>query len=964
MSRKSSPIRTNISKGDQQYSRGTVESFALALDYYLEAAFNIVETNWHFPVRQKVCSITTADINGDGIDEVLFGTEGHQLFAVKSHCARGKNTPELIWKTPFQTNAWVTGIAVLNASDGNDHGRCKKRIIVASDILYVLDENGEKQNELQCRYPLSSLQVYNETSYDIIVTGDIDGNVRCYNEDFTEVWSFPFKKSNYRIIDLSIGDFDGDGKIEVAAASEDKYVYIIDNNGEEKDKIDVKHWIVNMADCRMKNSKLRLFVGKFTGDTLVYKHKQTSQAVCLKQSGILDLKVEYIFDDTEYPQFVVGSSDRSIYIFDYSGKPIWVFESGLGQRSLSLKKTGDGKVDLFVGTESGDVFYYSVTLDKQLVSKISETYNRVRVTDLLDLNLSYNKLKILRNYVEYNPINQNASLDNAISFFEKGDFNNAVVSAMEVWFNNCSFEWCFSTGGRVYDLASYNFFEQHGLLVGSDDGILYCLDRNGILQWSFESRRDLRGIKQGIRGVYSQIMDDYIFTASVDRSLYCLDSKGVPLWNFMHDDWILFTCCGSFGEGYASVFAGTEDGYVLAFDTEGLLLWKTYLGKRVRALAFCKDFQGNAYLIAGCDDSNVYKIDRDGAIFDEPIKTPHYVLVVQSVDINNDGIDEILTGNEDGCLHVYDFSGNLLWRFKTESWVAALDVFDVGDGEKEIVIGSQDNHIYALNKFGALKWQYEANARVRTINADGDLQRIAFGSYDKNAYMLKKISRDDSVSFLEKLYIENVRNPIGKEEERLRKILYESIPSRHKRAFAYLFMRNSEMLRAGLSDTSDIVLAAIGSNLVENELPQNKGEDILTELLIKSNQRVKAVILNKLIQLMRESKVRKLKVSKILSDVIVSTPIASSKIDVFRFWISMTSNCDDILHMMRNLIPAVGDHIDEYLIDELNRASVLVLNSNIDECGDYSVIQIVQDVIQLIDEKYPTTACKLRKTFL
>ncbi|MDE6657816.1 MAG: hypothetical protein K2J88_04450, partial [Oscillospiraceae bacterium] len=279
------------------------------------------------------------------------------------------------------------------------------------------------------------------------------------------------------------------------------------------------HWIVNMADCRMKNSKLRLFVGKFTGDTLVYKHKQTSQAVSLKQSGILDLKVEYIFEDSVNPQFIVGSSDRSIYIFDYTGNPIWIFESGLGQRVLSVKKINNGQIDLFVGTESGDVFYYSVCLDKELVSKICASYRNVRITDLLDLKLVPEKLKILRNYVEYNPINTNASLDNALMFNEKGDFNNAVISGIEVWFNNCSFEWSFSTQGRIYDLAPYYSSQGHGILVGSDDGILYCLNDDGTLKWKFHSRNDLRGMKQGMRGVYGNFEYSNIFTASVDKSL-------------------------------------------------------------------------------------------------------------------------------------------------------------------------------------------------------------------------------------------------------------------------------------------------------------------------------------------------------------------------------------------------------------------------------------------------------------
>lgn len=75
----------------------------------------------------------------------------------------------------------------------------------------------------------------------------------------------------------------------------------------------------------------------------------------------------------------------------------------------------------------------------------------------------------------------------------------------------------------------------------------------------------------------------------------------------------------------------------------------------------------------------------------------------------------------------------------------------------------------------------------------------------------------------------------------------------------------------------------------------------------------------------------------------------------------MTNSCDGILHMVKSLIPLENEHVDEYLIDELNRAGMLALQSNTDECGDYSIIQIVKD---LISGKYPETAQNLYNTFL
>lgn len=73
-----------------------------------------------------------------------------------------------------------------------------------------------------------------------------------------------------------------------------------------------------------------------------------------------------------------------------------------------------------------------------------------------------------------------------------------------------------------------------------------------------------------------------------------------------------------------------------------------------------------------------------------------------------------------------------------------------------------------------------------------------------------------------------------------------------------MFTKNPEVLKNVLTDTSDIVLAAIGSNLVENFLTQNLYEDVLTSLLISCSQRVKSVILCKLTQLMCDQKTESL----------------------------------------------------------------------------------------------------------
>ena len=166
-----------------------------------------------------------------------------------------------------------------------------------------------------------------------------------------------------------------------------------------------------------------------------------------------------------------------------------------------------------------------------------------------------------------------------------------------------------------------------------------------------------------------------------------------------------------------------------------------------------------------------------------------------------------------------------------------------------------------------------------------------------------------------------------------------------------------------MSDQSDIVIAAIGSNLIENFLPQNQCEDILTRLLIQASRRVKAVILCKLARLMDKKRIRKIIVSRILSNVIIDTELTLAKIDVFRYWLTMTENCDDILRLAECLIPKNSIIADEFLIDEINRACLVAISKSTGDSGDYTIIEKVERIASFIKEKYADTAEKLSKLF-
>lgn len=938
MSNLTEQIQKKIHLGDDAFNEVKYDT---ALEYYLDAAFHVVTVMGYIPVRQKIRSLISADIDGDGNDEILYGTEGYMVFASKA------NGDEL-WR--FSTGDWVTGIEYIK----NNYGT--KEIIVASDKVYFLNNKGKPTNVYEIPTHASSLKIYysEKDSDSFIVVGDKNGCVTCYNFSFKILGTFQ-TESKRHIIDIAIGDFDGDGNIEIAAASEDRHVYIVDKQGKEIDRMSVNHWIINMDSLKLTVNKSRLYIGEFQGKTHIYKPKsQSGQSISL--SSILDLKVEHFFDndDKDKPQFVVGSSDRQLAIFDYSGNLLWSFESGLGQRAICVKTNKNGCSNLYVGTESGEIFSYSIQLIPNLVQKIRETYNNLNASDLMDIDIDAEKLKVLRNFITYNPIKAEASLEQSLIHKNKNSIHDSIISAMEVWWNDCEYLWEYKTKGRVYDIMLSNF--QHNdeqlILAGSADGILYCVDYNKNEKWFFHS---VFGYPGEIRGVFA---DRYsaksIIVASADKSLYMLDCNGVPQWNFQHVDSMMFTCSGYSRDKKRLIFCGTEDHKILTFDDDGLLLWERTVGERVRAMSFCDSYNGIPCVVVGSDDNYVYIFDCDGKEIHK-FSTPHYVLVVHAQDIDGDGNIEILTGNENGHLHVYDIKGNLLWRFETGSWVAALDVLvNHETGETEIIIGSQDNHVYSLNKNGALLWQYETAARVRTLCVDSNTNKIAFGSYDNKFYLLNRTSRDTTTNFISNLYLELVQNNGTRTKQ-----TYSKSISRHERAFSFLFEKEIKAISNAISDNSEIVLAAIGCNLSENFLDKNDGINLLIQVLEKSSRGTRAIILRKICSLINSGKIKKPTAYRVVCNLVRASKDTSSRIDAFRQWATIASDFCEVLNMAISFLPEDGKSIDEFVIDELNHACLIALKLPIQP--DVRISDNIERIASQIENKYPKTVDLIRK---
>lgn len=935
-----------IKLGDDAMSARNAED---ALSAYLSAGVESVRRNWRRSIGHKAMSILEFDFDSDGQKEVLIGTDGGLLLVFD---ANGEDENVFLSssskKNSLMFNASVNSIDIAKNVVSNDD-----IIIVGSDKLYAFQyKNGElvviDEQAIDNNEAVTQLKVFNFEGEQQIVVGDASGNVYSYKMNgigFAKIPSFHFKAEG-RIIDFAIGDVNGDEELEIVVVSEDKYIYFLSARGKQKaTPFAVKHWITNV-DIDKKTE--RLYIGEFDGTVHIYKYQKERirRIAALKQHGIMDLLVVHLFSENSEPQFVIGTSDRTMSIFDSidkDGDLLWTFITGAGQRAIRATLVESGILSLCVGTESCEVFKYTVCLDSVMKNKVRDAAKKKTVDQWLDYPFNREQQNVLFCCINKEPDIKAANYDAlTASEMKKSDILNYHRSAMEMWWNGVEYKWASRIEGRVYAIfVMDNPNATRTVLVASQTRNLLGLKfSDGEKKWTHPCNGGVRGVCAGrfskdsdnnfIAIATMNNSEDSSFDKQYDNSIEVLDCNRKPIWGFKNRDWALFVAADDVNDdGDFEIFVGTEDKQVLAFTSSGVLKWNKSVGDRVRAVTIAKlEENGSKVIVFGSDDRRVYLFRDDGdSLYSFP--TPHYVLVVKVFDIDKDGKCEIITGNEDGFIHVYDYNGKLLWQFETGSWIAALDIcVNPQTQEVEIIIGSADKSVYGINQHGMLLWQYETDARVRALStvADDGKLNVVFGSYsDKdNVYRLSRIDQKRLYEQMLQKYLQYS----DKLSEIERNLLNGKYNSRHTRAFLCLFSENEKILRKGACDSSDIVVSAAACAILRHFFSKGKMLDVLEKIFIENvNRKVSTTILCEMERLVADGCLEMescyhFLVSTLGKGADTNEMARLTKIDIARFGYRLASSAEQLVLIADKLSPKR----DKYIIDELHYIIGLLYN--------------------------------------
>lgn len=205
-------------------------------------------------------SILEIDFDNDGEKEVLIGTDGGQLFVFSSNGSEKevfKETKSNHKKNYYLFESSINSIAVAKESSG------KKVIIVGADKIYFLMYlNGliiPLESTEVYGSPISKFGVFTYKGEQRLVVGYDDGNVYSYKTNgssIVRIEQFHFVSDKW-IVDIAIGDINGDEDSEIFVGTEDKHIMAFRCDGVLMWQKNAEDWIraVDVADLDGDGSK-------------------------------------------------------------------------------------------------------------------------------------------------------------------------------------------------------------------------------------------------------------------------------------------------------------------------------------------------------------------------------------------------------------------------------------------------------------------------------------------------------------------------------------------------------------------------------------------------------------------------------------------------------------------------------------------------------------------------------------
>lgn len=555
------------------------------------------EQRWQYPTGGHVRSVFACDLNGDGQDEVLFGSV-----------------------------------------DGN---------------LYVLNLQGQELTRHPVGHPIRSIFVEDidrDKNTEVLLCTDHKNLIALTycNSQFTQKWEY--KHLENRLLTLYATDLDGDGQKEIIASCEDKHIYILSAEGELIWRHNHKYRTFDIATADIDNDgTLELLIGdenKRVRAMHVRLRRGVGERIRRYYRRLEKLeptaRVELNAEEQGLLQDTVDLNARKLMTFKQAKEQM---ANGAHTLALStLLKLAQQKVErlwhrddieyirtvcfrntmkqlgreIVIGTADGRVsaFYaggrhaWSIHLKDHIVDIQSGFIEQHSKEEIVICSSDHN-LYILTG--EKEPLRQTELADTLMSSICVRAANNR---------------------------------EAPEIIIGSEAKKLFIYDHD------LQTPKAELPTEEGVRIVRAHIPGDEntpeIIVAGLDNHIYAYRRNGRKLWGFETYDHIKAVCIRDINnDGQPEILVGSEDRNIHVLDSTGYLLWRYYLPHSALTIdAADIDQDGRVEIFVGCADGNLYVFNRDGDLL-WTYQAKDRIHAVRIGDIDNDGDYEIALGAED-----------------------------------------------------------------------------------------------------------------------------------------------------------------------------------------------------------------------------------------------------------------------------------------------------------------------------
>ncbi|MDD4144231.1 MAG: PQQ-binding-like beta-propeller repeat protein [Prolixibacteraceae bacterium] len=255
--------------------------------------------------------------------------------------------------------------------------------------------------------------------------------------------------------------------------------------------------------------------------------------------------------------------------------------------------------------------------------------------------------------------------------------------------------WAFQTEDNI---KAAPVVEKGMVVIGSTDGIMYCLNKEGKIQWKFKTDNAIEAP--------ALIHNNTVYFGNLDGTLFAVDlATGEKKWDYDTDNQIIGSPNWWEKDGVTYIFAGSYDYYLHCVDAgTGEVKWKYESDNFINGAPACID--GKIYF-GGCDGF-LHVVDVETGEAEKKIDVANYVPGSPAVEK-----DKAYLGDYDGRFFQVDIiKETTTWEWKDESTTLPFIASPAIAGNR-LLIANHNKFLYCFDKNSGKKlWEYNTGNRV------------------------------------------------------------------------------------------------------------------------------------------------------------------------------------------------------------------------------------------------------------